>query len=99
MHVTVDKALVAMALVTLALAWSVRRVRRMPGLGTGLQVVGAFALLIVVVAHLCEGLALFPSMGWGQPHSVGHYLDLFSAIVGVTLIPVGSVLGRRGQRR
>ncbi len=28
-------------------------------------------------------------MHWGLEHSVGHYLDLSSAILGVTMFPIG----------
>jgi len=54
-----------------------------------LQLVGAGCLLLVVLIHICEGLHQFPSMHWGDPHSVGHYFDLSSALLGITLFPVG----------
>jgi hypothetical protein len=28
-------------------------------------------------------------MHWGREHSVGHYLDLTSAVLGLTLFPLG----------
>ncbi len=45
--------------------------------------------MIVVLTHLSEALHLFPSMNWGRPHSIGHYLDFWSAVLGLTLFPVG----------
>lgn len=54
-----------------------------------LQLVGAGGLVIVVFSHACEALHLFPWMGWGFEHSAGHYLDLGSAIVGLTMFPLG----------
>jgi formate hydrogenlyase subunit 3/multisubunit Na+/H+ antiporter MnhD subunit len=54
-----------------------------------LQFFGAACLIIVVLTHVAEALHLFPDMGWGQPNSVGHYLDLVSAILGCTLVPLG----------
>jgi succinate dehydrogenase/fumarate reductase cytochrome b subunit len=63
-----------------------------------LQLLGAGCLMIVVLAHICEGLRLFPWMHWGDPHSVGHYLDLSSAVAGVTLLPMGYLLHRRERR-
>ena len=54
-----------------------------------IQLVGAGCLLVVVAAHLSEALQLFPWMQWGLPHSLGHYVDLWSAVVGLTLFPVG----------
>jgi len=54
-----------------------------------IQLVGAGCLLVVVAAHVSEALQLFPWMQWGLPHSLGHYVDLWSAVVGLTLFPVG----------
>ena len=54
-----------------------------------LQLFGAACLVVVVFTHLAEALNLFSSMGWGLKHSVGHYIDLWSAIFGLTLFPVG----------
>jgi len=54
-----------------------------------LQLIGAGCLVVVVLTHVCEGLHLFPSMHWGQEHSVGHYLDFWTAVLGLTLFPVG----------
>src|SRR6266478_5423723 len=51
-----------------------------------LQVVGAGCLLIVVLTHICEGLGLFAWMHWGLRSSVGHYLDFWSAALGLTLV-------------
>jgi succinate dehydrogenase/fumarate reductase cytochrome b subunit len=56
---------------------------------SALQLVGAAALVITVLTHVCEGLALFPWMGWGAESSPGHYLDLSSAVLGLTLFPTG----------
>jgi len=41
---------------------------------------------------LFEGLRVFPRMGWGSQHSVGHYLDLLSAILAVTLFSLGYLI-------
>ena len=54
-----------------------------------IQLVGAGCLLVVVAAHVSEALQLFAWMQWGLPHSLGHYVDLWSAVVGLTLFPVG----------
>ena len=59
---------------------------------TFLQVVGAGALVAVVLAHVCEALHLFPWMEWGCENSVGHYLDLFAAVLGLTFFPIGFLL-------
>jgi hypothetical protein len=59
------------------------------------QLFGSFCLVVVVLAHIAEAFHLLPGMGWGIPNSPGHYLDLFSAIVGLILLPLGYVLARR----
>jgi hypothetical protein len=41
-------------------------------------------------SHVSEALHLFP--GWGLERSAGHYLDLSSAVVGLTLFPLGYFL-------
>jgi hypothetical protein len=54
-----------------------------------LQLLGAGCLMVVVLAHVAEALHLFPRMQWGLPESAGHYLDLASAVLGLTLFPIG----------
>ena len=44
---------------------------------------------MVVLTHVSEALQLFPWMHWGGEHSVGHYLDFTSAVLGLTLFPLG----------
>ena len=47
---------------------------------------------MVVVTHVCEAHHVFSWMGWGLKHGVGHYVDLFSAILGLTLLPAGFLI-------
>ena len=68
-------------------------------LAGGLQVVGATALVLVVLTHVCEALQMFPGMHWGLEHSAGHYLDLASAILGFGLFPAGYLLQALRDRR
>jgi hypothetical protein len=64
-----------------------------------LQILGAGCLVVVVLTHICEALHLFPWMDWGLEDSVGHYVDLSSAVLGLTLFPVGYLLhALTGQR-
>lgn len=86
------RALVALAIGVALLVWSLRRLRRFASIGTLLQVIGAAGMLGVAGAHLCERFRLLAGMGWGEPHSTGHYLDLVSAAVAVTLLPLGLVI-------
>lgn len=45
------------------------------------QLIGAAFLGVVVLTHVAERFSLFSTMGWGQPNTVGHYLDFTSAAV------------------
>jgi preprotein translocase subunit SecG len=56
-----------------------------------LQLIGSVCLLFVVLTHVAESLDIFPAMGWGQPNSTGHYLDLVSAILAAALLPLGFI--------
>jgi hypothetical protein len=59
-----------------------------------LQLLGACLLALVVLAHVAEAFGLFPSMGWGRRDTMGHYIDLVSALGGSILLPTGYI-GRR----
>ena len=63
------------------------------------QVLGAGCLLVAVLTHVFEALQLFPWMGWGLPHSVGHYVDLVSATSGLIFIAAGYLFRRLAKRR
>ena len=89
------RSLVALALGALSLLWSLIRLRKFSLLGATMQLIGAIGMVGVGAAHLCEALRLFPSMGWGAPHSIGHYLDLVSALVALSLFPLGLLVSRR----
>jgi len=64
-----------------------------------LQLFGSRCLALVVLTHLCEALHLFPWMHWGLEHSAGHYLDLGSDVLGLTLFPLGYLLHAATNRR
>lgn len=63
-----------------------------------LQLFGAGCLIVVALAHVCEAVYLFPWMHQGLEHSIGHYLDLSSAILGLTLFPAGYLFYALGRR-
>jgi hypothetical protein len=59
-------------------AWSAAQGQRSPG----------------HLTHVAERFHIFPAigslrLGWGLPNSPGHYLDLVSAILAVTMLPLG----------
>jgi hypothetical protein len=41
--------------------------------------------VLVVLTHVAEALHLFPWMQWGSSNSAAHYLDLWSAVLGLTM--------------
>lgn len=85
------RALVVLVPVCLALVYSVVLVlRKVPW--SRMQLVGAAFLLVVVLAHVCEACEWLPWMHWGAPDSPGHYLNLASVVLGVTLFPAGYAL-------
>jgi hypothetical protein len=93
------KALAALMPATALLAWSAAAFIRSRTAGLGLQLLGAACLVLVVLTHVAEALEVFPSMAWGEPHSAGHYVDLASAVLGLTLLPFGHILHRVAERK
>jgi hypothetical protein len=92
MTVTLSTALVALAPVCMLFLGSAIMFFREKRVPSFLQLLGAGCLALVVLAHICEALHLFPWMRWGDEHSVGHYLDFGSAMLGLTLFPLGYLL-------
>jgi len=98
MSITLIKALAALALLSLISIVLIMfsKQRMVPLL---LQLVGVGCLAVVALTHVCEALHLFPGMHWGEGHSIGHYLDLVSAVLGLTLLPLGYLLHLLTKRR
>lgn len=92
MNATLAKSLVALIPICMLFFGATTITGRERSLSSLLQLIGAICLLVVVLAHICEALNIFPSMYWGQEHSAGHYLDATSAVLGLTLFPVGYLL-------
>ena len=98
MNPTLLRAVLALVPALALLAVFLIRFTRTKSTGSLLQLLGAAFLVLVVLAHVCEGLGLLAWMQWGRPHSIGHYVDLASAVIGVTLVPLGYVLARKRGR-
>jgi hypothetical protein len=64
-----------------------------------LQLIGVGCLVVVILTHIFEAFGLFPSMHFGHEHSVGHYLDFWSAVLGLSLFPIGYFLHALKARR
>src|ERR1700687_680325 len=98
MNAILLKAVVALAPAAILFIGSVLLFLRERTLGSFLQMLGAGCLVMVVLTHICEALQLFPWMQWGSEHSVGHYLDLGSGVLCLTLFPVGYLLDALTKR-
>ena len=92
MNVTLLKALVALVPACMLFSGSAVLFFRGKTVSSFLQLFGAACLVVVVLTHVSEALRLFPWMHWGLQHSVGHYLDFWSAVLGLTLFPLGYLL-------
>jgi hypothetical protein len=92
MNVTLLKALVALVPACMLFSGSTVLFFREKIAYSFLQLLGAGCLVVVVLTHVSEALHLFPWMHWGLEHSVGHYLDFWSAVLGLTLFPIGYLL-------
>ena len=83
------KALIALAPILILFSGAVALYARTKTASSLLQMLGAACLVVVVLIHVCEALNLFPSMSWGAEDSIGHYVDLASAGLGLCLFPIG----------
>ena len=99
MNIALLKALVALLPACLLFSGSVIWFLKRKAVGTFFQLLGAGCLVLVVLTHVCEALGLFFWMHWGLEHSAGHYLDFWSAVVGLTLFPIGYLLDALRKRR
>ena len=98
MNGTLMRALVSLVPVSALLCRSLILFHRSRTTGVSLQLIGTAGLITVVLAHICEGLNVFPWMHWGLEHSAGHYLDLISAFLGITFFLVGFFLNLFSRR-
>jgi len=89
MSITVVKALVALVPACLLFSGSLLLFFRAKTVSSLMQLLGAASLVLVVLTHVTEALHLFPWMHWGLEHSVGHYVDFCSAVLGLSLFPIG----------
>jgi hypothetical protein len=89
MNPTLAKALLALAPILILFAGAVVLYARTRTASSLVQVLGAACLIVVVLTHVCEALNLFPSMRWGAEGSIGHYVDLAGAVLGLSLFPIG----------
>ena len=99
MNITLVKALIVLIPAVLLAARSAFIVRRGQAVVGLLQLCGAMSLMVVALTHIAEAVHLFPVMRWGEAHSAGHYLDLSSALLAMTLLAVGCLLDVARRKR
>lgn len=86
------KALIALVPASMVFCGSPVLFFRRKAVCSSLQLLGAACFVVVVLTHVFEAFHLFPWMRWGFEDSAGHYLDFWSAFLGLTLFPVGYLL-------
>ena len=79
MEAVKDSLIVIGAVVLQALCASAIAFAREKTARACLQLIGSALLALMVCSHFAETFHLIPEMGWGLPHSPGHYIDLLSA--------------------
>ncbi len=89
MNLTFPKALVALVPACMLFSGSVVLFFRGKSVSTSLQLLGAGCLVVVVLTHLCEALHLFPWTHFRLEHGLGYYVNFGSAVLGLTLFPMG----------
>lgn len=99
MNITLLKALVVSVPACMLFTGSIVLFLREKTVYSFLQLLGAGCLVMVGLCHVFEALHLFPWMGWGTEHSAGHYLDLWSVVLGLTLFPLGYLFHALTKRR
>jgi hypothetical protein len=92
------KALIALVRATMLFSGSVILFCDKKTIPTLLQLLGAACLLVVVLTHGFEAFHMFPRMNWGRDKSIGHYLDFWSAVIGLSLFPAGYLLNSLTKR-
>src|SRR5260370_30111076 len=99
MNDTLFKALVALVPTCILFSGSIDLFVRGRTVCTLLHLLGAGCLVVVILTDVSKALHLFPWMHWGLEHSPGHYLDFASAVLGVTLFPIGYLLHALTKRQ
>lgn len=83
------KSILALVATSTLFAGAAMLYQRRGTTGSALQLLGVACFVVVALAHAFEALAILPVLGWGQPNSIGHYIDLGAAVLGVTLVSAG----------
>lgn len=61
-------------------------------LGSALLATGIGWFGVMALTHVFESFSILPAFGWGRPRSVGHFIDLVAALLGVTFVTLSFLL-------
>jgi hypothetical protein len=95
MNPIIARAIVALVLAGTLCFFTAGAFLRTRATGSLLELIGAAALAMLGLTHLCEGLDLLPWMRWGTVSGPGHFLNLASVAIALTFLPLGYVLTNR----
>lgn len=95
MNAAVLKGLLALAGAGGFLAVSTALFMTRRDLGSVLLATGIGWFGVMALTHFFESFSILPAFGWGRPHSVGHFIDLAAAVLGITCVTLGFLVHRR----
>lgn len=95
MNAAVLKGLLALAGAGVFLTVSAALFVTRRDLGGALLASGIGWFGVMALTHVFESFSMLPAFGWGQPHSVGHFIDLAAAVLGITFVTLGFLVHRR----
>jgi hypothetical protein len=95
MSAAVLKGLLALVGACVFLGVSLALLLTRHNLASTLKALGLGCFAVMALTHAFEAFAIFPTLGWGQSRSVGHYIDLIAALSGVALVVAGFAFRQR----
>ncbi len=95
MSAAVLKGLLALVAACVFLGVSLALFLTRRAVASTLQALGLLCFGVMALTHAFEVFGIFPTLGWGQPRSAGHYIDLIAALSGVVLTVAGFALRQR----
>src|SRR5215469_17468719 len=98
MSASVLKGLLALAGASVFLAVSAALFVTRRDLAGALLATGIGWFGVMALTHVFEAFSILPSFGWGEPHSVGHFIDLAAAWLGVAFVTIGFLVHRHVAR-
>jgi hypothetical protein len=57
--------------------------------GSALLLLATLCFIVAALTHVFEALGILSGFGWGRPDTLGHYIDLTAAMLGLTLLAIG----------